>query len=125
MSRTAFLAAADAYATIRASRSDVAAIARATGYKAANIEKVKRHLFLDAHWLDRYVHLGVPAVRARFDPDPEIAAAWTRLQAGAARPSDLALLRHEMAEAWYMRRVDRSYGKAHNAAQRRFPAPEW
>ena len=120
-----FEAADGDYESIRRSRSDVAAIARATGCKERSIRKVKEHLFLHHHMLDRYVAQGFPAVTARFDSDPDVAGAWRRLESGTFEPRDLALLRHETAEAWYMRNIDRSYDAAHIAAQKRFPAPEW
>jgi hypothetical protein len=45
------------------------------------------------------------------------------LRAGTQTPADIQLLRHETAEAWFMRRHGPSYDAAHSAAQRRFPAP--
>jgi len=38
-------------------------------------------------------------------------------------PEDLQLLRHEAAEAWYMRQHGPSYRAAHQAAEKRFPTP--
>jgi hypothetical protein len=113
------------YEAIRRSHSDIASIARATKCKESSIRKVKEHLFLNTHRLDRYVNQGLPAVQARFDSDPRIAAAWRRLESGTFDERDLVFLKHEAAEAWYMRNVDRSYDAAHNAAQKRFPAPRW
>jgi YD repeat-containing protein len=118
------LGSADAaYDAIRASTTDVGSIASNTGYKSSNIQKVKDHLFMNEQLLDRYESLGVPATRARFDSDIGIAEAWGRLESGTHGPADLQLLRHETAEAWYMRNVSPGYNAAHNAAQRRFPAP--
>ena len=114
-----------AYQRIRANATDVASISKHTGMKMANVQKVKEHLFFTMHWLDRYVALGVPAVMARFDSDIYIAQAWDRLALGRHTSKDLQLLRHEAAEAWYMRKIARSYSVAHNAAERRFPAPRW
>jgi hypothetical protein len=113
-----------AYEAIRRSSRDVELIARHTGYKASNIRKVKDHLFFNAHLLDRYTAYGHPPIRARFDPDEAIAAAWHRLQRGDFGDADRQLLRHEIAEAWYMRKIAPSYDEAHNAANRRFPAAE-
>lgn len=73
--------------------------------------------------LDRYESLGIPATIGRFDSDAGIAASWQRLESGTYGAADLQLLRHETAEAWYMRNVSPGYNAAHNAAQRRFPAP--
>lgn len=76
------------------------------------------------HLLDRYVALGVPAVMQRFDSDLGIANAWHRLVQGNFTASDLQLLRHEIAEAYLMRKwQDPSYHRAHTRAQCRFPAP--
>jgi hypothetical protein len=46
------------------------------------------------------------------------------LETGNFIEQDLQLLRHETAEAWYMRRNGPSYTKAHNAAEARYPAPD-
>ncbi len=111
------------YEAIRRDAEDVGAIARRVGWKPRSIAKVKHHLFLREHWLDQYESLGVPAVRARFDSDEAIARAWLRLKDGGFTATDLQLLRHEAAEAWYMRKHGPSYRRAHAAAQRRYPAP--
>jgi len=111
------------YEDIRQDETDVSTIARWIGWKPSNIAKIKHHLFIEEHRLDQYEGLGVPAVMARFDSDEAIAEAWLRLKTGDFTPLDLQLLRHEAAEAWYMRRHGQSYRKAHAAAQRRFPAP--
>lgn len=113
----------EAYSAIRASTTDVGNIANSTGYKLSNIQKVKDHLFYNEQLLDRYVSQGFPATRARFDSDIGISQAWRRLETGTHGPADLQLLRHETAEAWYMRNVSEGYNAAHNAAQKRFPAP--
>jgi hypothetical protein len=111
------------YERIRQDETDVDEIARHTGWKPSSIAKVKHHLFIREHWLDRYESLGVPAMAARFDSDEAIAEAWLRLKDGRSSPLDLQLLRHEAAEAWFMRKHGPSYRRAHAAAQRRFPAP--
>lgn len=115
-------AADKAYDAIRASRTDVADIAARTGYKPKNIQKVKDHLFVDEHVLDRY--RGDERI-GRFDSDIEIAKAWERLRAGNFTHDDIKLLKHEIAERWYMQRHGPSYNAAHEAAQGRFPAPEF
>lgn len=102
-------------------RTDVLDIARQTGLKVGNIDKVKRHLFVAKHILNRHP----PPYKARFDAHPEIVAAWDRLRTGRGTLADRALLRHEIAEAWYMRNVAPGYDKAHIRAQARFPAPRW
>lgn len=114
-----------AYEAIRQSTTDVTAMARHTGLKPANIQRVKQHLFYDVHLLDRYVEIGVPAEWRRFDSDRAIAQAWHRLTQGQGTAADRQLLRHETAEAYLMRRwQDPSYHRAHTRAQRRFPAPD-
>lgn len=109
------------YAAIRSSESDVGEIATATGFKPSNIQEIKEHLFYREHLLDRYVNYGIPAEMARFDSDLAIAQAWQRLRTGSFGTSDIALLKHEMAEATLMRRWGPGYSRAHNAAQARFP----
>lgn len=111
------------YEDIRRDEADVDEIARRIGWKASNIAKVKQHLFIQEHWLDQYESLGVSAMLARFDSDEAIARAWHRLKGGGYTAIDLQLLRHEAAEAWYMRRHGPSYRRAHAAAQRRYPSP--
>ena len=114
-----------AYEAIRAEDTDVARIAKNTGWKRASILKIKNHLFLASHLLDRYVSHGIAAECRRFDSDLRIAATWRRLSEGAFMLGDLQLLRHEAAEAWYMRRHGPSYSMAHDAAERRFPVPRY
>jgi hypothetical protein len=101
---------------------DVRAIAESTGFKPQNIQKVKNHLFYDEHLLDRYVDYGIPAQMKRFDSDLAIANAWKRLEIGTHTVDDIKLLKHETAEAWYMRKHGPGYTKAHNAADKRYPA---
>ena len=101
----------------------MAEIAKNTGIKSKNIGRVKDHLFYDEHLLDRFVDYGVPAVMSRFDSDLGIARAWERLRSGNFVDADVQLLRHEAAEANYMRRWGPGYSKAHDAAQRRYPSP--
>lgn len=118
-----FTSADEAYKAIRASKTDVAEIARNTGIKPENIEKVKSHLFFKEHLLDRYVDLGIPPKLATFDSDIQIAEAWARLESGSFTKQDLQLLRHEAAESWYMSKHGPGYSSAHSAADKRYPAP--
>src|SRR4051812_46473250 len=111
----------DLYERIRGDDTDVEEIARRIGWKISSIAEIKQHLFIREHWLDQYELLGVPATSARFDSDTAIALAWLRLKGGSFFARDLQLLRHEAAEAWYMRKHGPSYRRAHAAAQRRFP----
>ena len=114
----------DLYETIRRNTTDVDEISRNTGIKPENITKVKRHLFEEAHLLDRYVDYGIPAEMRRFDSHIGIAKAWERLRKGNFTPEDIQLLRHEAAEAWHMRKHGPSYDAAHRAAEKRFPVPQ-
>ena len=112
----------EAYDAIRASTSDVQTIARNTGIKPQNIQKVKNHVFYEKHLLDRYVDYGVPAELRRFDSDLGIGNAWKRLETSTFTDADLQLLRHEAAESHLMRRwADQSYNRAHTRAQQRYP----
>src|SRR3990167_277239 len=114
----------DAYDSVRANKSDVATISKNTGIKSENIAKIKNHLFYNEHLLDRYVDYGVPAVLKVFDSDIEIANSWARLESGNYTEEDMQLLRHETAEAWYMNKYNSGYTAAHNAADKKFPAPD-
>lgn len=118
-----FAAADSEYDPIRSSQTDVEEIARQTGWKPASIATVKRHLFEQFHWLDLYEEQGVSGEWGRFDSNSDIAAAWERLRIGVHTDDDLQLLRHEAAEAWFMRKHGPSYLRAHRAAQERYPWP--
>ncbi len=110
------------YEGIRRDETDVEEIAGRIGWKPSSIARVKDHLFIQEHCLDQYESLGVAATLARFDSDEAIARAWLRLRGGDSTAIDLQLIRHEAAEAWYMRKHGPSYRRAHAAAQRRSPA---
>jgi hypothetical protein len=114
-------AAEAAYDGIRASTTDVAAIAQTTGIKPENVQQVKDHTFMQAHLLDRFVRQGIAPQVRRFHASAGIAAAWERLAAGQGTAHDLQLLRHEGAEAWFMRRHGPSFDAAHTAAHARYP----
>ena len=121
-----YLDAADQiYDTIRSSTTDVANISKSTGIKPENIQKVKEHIFLSEHTLDRYVELGIPAEKARFDSDIKIAEAWKRLEAGTYVPDDIQLLKHEVAERWIELKRNCGYCEAHDRASINYPAPNW
>ena len=78
-----FTSSADeSYDAIRRSTTDVDSIAKNTGIKPENIQKVKDHIFYKEHLLDRYVDYGVPAQKKRFDSDKGMADAWKRLEDG-------------------------------------------
>ena len=98
--------AADAYAAIRASTTDVRAIARYQGLNERSVVRLtqmKGYLFNNPAWTG---------------PDAEIAAAWHRLRTGPGTFADKQLLRHETAEMWYRANVSDDYGASHAAANR-------
>ncbi len=67
---------------------------------------------------------GEPAIMSRSDSDLAIAKAWERLRLGNFADTDVPLLRHEATEANRIRRWGPGYSKAHDAAERRYPAPK-
>ena len=80
--------------------SDIARIARQTGFSQAEVELAKRHLMLDEHIM---VDNAGALYRGRFDPFEDVARVWGR----AARGEELTagdrqflnqLVRHEHAE---------------------------
>jgi RHS repeat-associated protein len=83
--------APEAYGVIRDNASDVASIARNTGLPEYKIQRIKDHLFQKQHQLDSGL--------SRFDPDPDIADAWSRLQSGGYLSEDIRLLNHEYFES--------------------------
>jgi hypothetical protein len=97
-----------AYDAIRRSTDDVAQMAKATGRSEAEIAQIKNHLFKQEHQLTGGLR--------RFDPDPQIASAWSRLQAGTHSAQDLALLQHEAEELMLMK-AGLSQKAAHAAAE--------
>ena len=70
------------YNEIRLDETDIEIIAGNIGWKPSSVKKIKDHIFNNEHLLDRYVSLGEPAVKARFDPDFRQAKAWRRLKRG-------------------------------------------
>ncbi|WP_143133448.1 hypothetical protein [Pseudoduganella namucuonensis] len=115
----------ESYDAIRASNTDVAAIAKNTGIKPANIQKVKEHVFENEHLLDRYIDYGIPAQRMRFDSDLTQGNAWLRLENGTHTVDDIRWMKHETAERWYELKYNSGYSAAHNAADKRWPGNPW
>jgi hypothetical protein len=103
----AFPKAEAIYDTIRANPSDVSAIADNTGIPRADIAQIKDHLFFKDHLLD--------SGPARFDADPQIANAWSRLSEGDFVQSDLDLLNHELYESNFEMTHGADYRTAHTA----------
>jgi RHS repeat-associated protein len=102
--------APEAYGAIRDSASDVASIARNTGLPEYKIQRIKDHLFQKQHQLDSGL--------SRFDPDPDIADAWSRLQSGGYLSEDIRLLNHEYFESRFESIFRTNYRTAHDAAIR-------
>ncbi|MBD2504173.1 hypothetical protein [Anabaena azotica] len=99
--------APEAYNTIRGTADDIVAIARTTGWAEFRIRRIKDHIFYRQHQLDDRFDC--------FDPDPDIADAWFRLQQGNYLPEDLRLLEHEYFESRFEVIFNTDYRTAHNA----------
>ena len=113
------------YDAIRASDKDVSSISNNTGFKPANIQKVKDHVFYNEHLLDRYVDQGIPARVGRFDSTMEQAQAWNRLENGIHNDADITWLKHETAERWYELKYKSGYSEAHDRVDSRWSGYPW
>jgi hypothetical protein len=98
-----------------------------TGFPSDEIERIRRHVFLEEHPLSDYDG-GI--VHRRYDASGDMAEAWLRLRSGRPQPEDIVLLEHESAEArYYVAHPGSTYEEAHLAAnevanwQNRIPAP--
>jgi uncharacterized protein YukE len=118
-------------ADIIASRlGEVRRIDGSTRFTAQEIEQIRQHVFFDEHPLLDY---DTNTVRhARYDASADMAEAWLRLRGGRARPEDVALLEHELAESNYYRdNPGATYSDAHAAAnqvsnwQNQIPEPAY
>lgn len=98
------------YDKVRDCPGDVEAISAHTPFNRRQVETVKNHLFYNTHILDDGPR--------RFDADPLIANAWSRMQAGNHGPKDLQLVRHELFEARFEGIFHTDYRTAHQAADR-------
>lgn len=98
------------YDKVRSCTHDIENIAQNTPYSEKQVDTIKNHLFYNTHILDEGT--------ARFDADPLIANAWSRLQIGTHSPKDLQLLEHELFEARFEALFDTDYRTAHAAADR-------
>lgn len=98
--------APSAYQKIR-NTNDIRTIAENTGFSQIKITKIKEHIFFKQHQLDDGIRL--------FDPDPDIADAWFRLQKGDYNEQDLRLLEHEYFENRFEGIFKTDYRTAHNA----------
>ena len=99
--------APEAYDEIRSSSNDVEEIARNTGWLQFRTQRIKEHLFYRKHQLDDGVRF--------FDPDPDIAEAWTRLYENQYNPEDIRLLEHEYFEARFESIFRTNWRRAHEA----------
>ena len=98
------------YDSIRVSTSDVQAISKNTGIAESRIQRIKDHVFNNEHIKS--------SGNGRFDPDYEIAQAWTRLQQGTYNKKDIDLLNHELFESRFEGIFKTNYETAHDAAVR-------
>lgn len=98
------------YDSIRASTSDVQVISKNTGIAESRIQRIKDHVFNNEHIKS--------SGNGRFDPDYEIAQAWTRLQQGTYNKKDIDLLNHELFESRFEGIFKTNYETAHDAAVR-------
>jgi hypothetical protein len=99
--------AQEAYAAIRSSGTDVAAIVRYQGLSARSQERlvrIKEYLFSNPE----------------FHADPQIASAWNRLRSGAGTEADMLLLKHEAVEMYSASKHGLSQTEAHRRATELF-----
>ncbi|WP_017651873.1 hypothetical protein [Fortiea contorta] len=101
--------APEAYDAIRSNADDIAMITRITGWPEFRIKRIKDHIFYRQHQLDDRF--------ACFDPDPDIADAWVRLQQSNFEPEDLRLLEHEYFESRFEGIFQTNYRTAHKATE--------
>lgn len=83
--------AAQYYESVRKMKTDVARIAKNTGYSEEFIQSIKNYVFLEKHDLGGKIDY--------FDPSYMMAQSWQRLIDGKnIQPHDLTLLKHEEME---------------------------
>ena len=93
------------YDDIRECDSDISKIAENLNYKAENVCRIKDHVFLDVHILDKYKDLGEEPEVKQFDPSLRQALAWKRLEAGVHTPDDVTWLKHEMVDSHHEKKL--------------------
>ncbi|MCH7233050.1 hypothetical protein L0U85_19640 [Glycomyces sp. L485] len=87
-----------------------------TGFTREEIALMKDNVMRNIHPIDDKYEDGAVTDK-RFDADPEIAAAWIRMQEDRPTQHDIALLEHEIAEARYWQEHPEAvYSEAHEAA---------
>ena len=102
------------YEEVRKRKTDVAVIARNTGWDRDIIQKIKNHIFYAEH------DLGYD-VPVHFDPDYNMAVSWQRLSEGTdIQEEDYILLGHEYLELTLMETEGLKYDEAHIKASRQF-----
>ena len=99
----------------RKSKSDIAKIAKNTGFPLEKIADVRKHIF------ETTDHLFMDGRKAKFAPDARIALAWQRLEQGEALDTDILLLNHEYTEFAFMTKKGYTYEKAHWLSSLRYP----
>ena len=100
------------YNEIRKRTSDIAAIAKNTGYSEQEIEVIKNHIFVNKYDLGE-------EEPTTFYPNYDIAVSWQNLIDGKnIEEKDLILLKHEYHEHSLMINDGLSYIEAHEKTQK-------
>ena len=79
------------YESVRHMKTDVARIAKTTGFSEKEIQDIKNFIFYDKHDLGD----GEPK---RFEPDFMMAESWKRLINGTPEAHDITMIKHEITE---------------------------
>lgn len=79
------------YESVRHMKTDVARIAKTTGFSEKEIQDIKNFIFYDKHDLGD----GEPK---RFEPDFMMAESWKRLINGTPEAHDMTMIKHEITE---------------------------
>jgi hypothetical protein len=101
------------YADFRIMKNDTNDIARNTGWKEADIQQIKNHLFIEKHKFDN-------GQIKSFAPDYQQALAWERLMQGNYNKNDILFLNHELFESNYMKKHGVTYEQGHLEAQKHY-----
>lgn len=97
------------YGLVRSMKTDCARIAKNTGFRVEDIQRIKNHVFYQKHELEDGL--------STFDPDYEMGQSWQRLIEGSnIEKRDIVLLNHEFLESIYME-DGYKYDEAHEKAQ--------
>ncbi|QNG36332.1 hypothetical protein F1C76_06790 [Geodermatophilaceae bacterium NBWT11] len=89
-----------------------------TGFGAEDVRRALQHVVVDEHLLTD-PDTGRPTRRARFDPDPDVAEAFTRVVRGTHTAVDVALVEHQVAESGHRAgNPEATHREAHEAANR-------